>query len=131
MQRMSPGMRLALLAIGVLVLAGAVGYVFLSRGSGTSQGSKADQAQQEALAVARIGKPPIAVPNVVGEVLVNAKEDLDAAGLAWEVIGPVKAYHTNVVAKESPAAGTRVVDTGAPLVTLQLKRNPTQPESGV
>jgi hypothetical protein len=42
----------------------------------------------------------------------------------------VHGYAANVVVSQSPAAGTLVVDTGAPLVTLTLKRNDSYPQSG-
>jgi hypothetical protein len=129
MQKMSPGMRVVLLAIGALVVVGALAYFFLFRGSSDSA-SRAEQARQRALAVQLAGKPPIEIPDVVGEVFVTAKEDLDRAGLAWEVVGPVRGFHTNYVASQSPAAGTRVLNTGAPLVDLTLRKNPGQPQHG-
>jgi len=42
----------------------------------------------------------------------------------------VHGYAANTVAAQSPPPGTRVLDTGAPLITLTLKRNTAYPQSG-
>ena len=48
----------------------------------------------------------------------------------WRVAGSVHGYAANTVAAQSPAAGTRVLDTGAPLITVTLHRNSAYPQSG-
>jgi hypothetical protein len=65
----------------------------------------------------------LVVPDVRSQAYVFAKGTLEDAGFAWKVTGSVEGYAANVVVTQSPAPGTRVVDTGAPLVTLGLSRN--------
>ncbi len=72
----------------------------------------------------------IVVPDVRHQAYVFAKGTLGDAGFAWRVVGGVQGYPSNTVATQSPAAGTRVVDTGAPLVVLHLTRT-TGKELGV
>jgi hypothetical protein len=74
--------------------------------------------------------PPLVVPDVRNQAFVFAKGSLEDAGFAWRVLGSVHGYAANTVAAQSPAAGTRVLDTGAPLITLSLKRNGSYPQSG-
>jgi PASTA domain-containing protein len=68
--------------------------------------------------------PPAAetllVPDVRGKAYVFAKGMLEDGGFAWRVEGSVHGFAANLVASQSPAAGTKVVDTGAPTVTLHL-----------
>jgi hypothetical protein len=66
--------------------------------------------------------PQLTVPAVDGQAFVFAKGILEDAGFAWRVTGSVHGYSANKVLAQSPAAGTRVVDTGAPTVTLRLVR---------
>jgi len=124
-------MRVALLVLCTLAIVGGGGYVLLSSGSGSGDAQAMQQARTKALALRAAAQPPLTIPDVRGEVLVNAKEDLERAGLAWEVVGRVQGFHTNFVASISPAPGTRVFDTGSPLVTLKLERNASEEESGV
>jgi hypothetical protein len=74
--------------------------------------------------------PPLVVPDVRNQAFVFAKGSLEDAGFAWRVLGSVHGYAANTVATQSPAAGTRVLDTGAPLITLTLKRNGSYPQTG-
>ena len=69
-------------------------------------------------------QPELIVPSVSGQAYVFAKGILEDAGFAWHVAGSVHGYSSNRVVAQSPAAGTRVVDTGAPTVTLRLVRGP-------
>jgi hypothetical protein len=64
----------------------------------------------------------LVVPSVVGQAYVFSKGILEDAGFAWHVKGSVRGYSSNRVLTQSPAPGTRVVDTGAPTVTLRLVR---------
>src|SRR5437588_8209466 len=75
------------------------------------------------------GRPVIVVPDVSGQAYVFAKGMLADAGFAWRVSGSVHGYAANVVAQETPAAGTRVFDTGAPTIVLRLARG-HYPERG-
>ena len=74
--------------------------------------------------------PPLVVPDVKGQAFVFAKGSLEDAGFAWRVVGSVHGYSANTVSAQSPAPGTKVLDTGAPLITLSLKRNAGYPQTG-
>jgi len=74
--------------------------------------------------------PPLVVPDVRNQAFVFAKGTLEDAGFAWRVAGSVHGYAPNVVVSQSPAAGTRVVDSGAPLITVTLRRNSSYPQAG-
>ena len=66
----------------------------------------------------------LVVPSVTGQAYVFAKGILEDSGFAWRVAGSVRGYSSNRVITQSPAAGTRVVDTGAPTVVVRLVRGP-------
>ena len=66
------------------------------------------------------------VPSVSGQAYVFAKGILEDSGFAWRVVGSVHGYSSNRVITQSPAAGTRVVDTGAPTVTSGSCAAPTR-----
>ena len=72
----------------------------------------------------------LSVPDVRGKAYVFAKGILEDAGFAWSVGGDVGGYAANVVSAQSPAPGTRVVDTGAPTVALTLVRTGSYRERG-
>lgn len=65
----------------------------------------------------------VVVPDLRGEAFVFAKQQLQDAGFAWRVGGAVQGYAANTVVAQSPAAGTTLIATGAPLVKLTLARN--------
>ena len=71
----------------------------------------------------------LVVPNVLGQPYVFAKGALEDAGLAWHVVNN-KGFAANTVISQSPAPGTKLVDTGAPLVTLRVDRNRTYTQRG-
>ena len=64
-------------------------------------------------------QPLLIVPDVRRQAYVFAKGILEDGGFAWRVQGSVKGYAANKVATQKPAPGTRVVDNGAPTITLQ------------
>jgi hypothetical protein len=70
------------------------------------------------------------VPNVTGQVYVFAKGILQDQGFAWHVTGPVQGYAVNRVAVQRPRAGSLVLDTGAPTITLMLERSGSYVERG-
>jgi hypothetical protein len=72
----------------------------------------------------------IVVPDVRRQAYVFAKGTLEDAGFAWRVAGRVQGYAANVVVGQAPAPGTRVVDTGAPLITLSLTSNKRYGQKG-
>ena len=77
-------------------------------------------------------KPDVlVVPDVKGQAYVFAKGILQDAGFAWRVKGAVKGFAANTVATQSPAPGAKVVDNGAPLVVVTLRRSTEYAESGV
>jgi PASTA domain len=76
-----------------------------------------------------VTKPTVVVPDVTGQAFVFAKGSLEDAGFAWHVTGSVHGYSANSVATQSPAAGTKLIDTGAPVVTVALSRG-KYPETG-
>jgi hypothetical protein len=73
-------------------------------------------------APAPVAAPAIVVPDVAGQAFVFAKGTLEDSGFAWRVVGGVHGYAANKVANQTPAAGTKLKDTGAPTITLRLER---------
>jgi len=71
----------------------------------------------------------VVVPDVTGQAFVFAKGTLEDTGLAWKVVGNVHGYAANKVSKQTPAAGTKLKDTGAPTITVMLERT-AYPEQG-
>ena len=65
----------------------------------------------------------LVVPDVRRQAFVFAKGTLEDAGFAWKVTGSVQGYAANPVADQFPAPGTRVVDTGSPVVQVRLAAN--------
>jgi len=65
----------------------------------------------------------LVVPDVRKQAYVFAEGTLSDAGFAWRVSGSVKGYPANLVATQSPLPGTRLFNTGAPLIVLSLARS--------
>ncbi|HKI91441.1 MAG TPA: PASTA domain-containing protein [Gaiellaceae bacterium] len=95
---------------------------------GASQGLP--QAQPAPAAAPLPAPQPLVVPDVRHEAFVFAKSTLQEAGFAWRVKGRVHGFPANTVVSQSPAPGTRLVDTGAPPVTLALVRTRGYPQLG-
>jgi hypothetical protein len=74
--------------------------------------------------------PLLVVPNVSGQAYVFAKGTLQDTGFAWRVEGSVRGYAANTVMEQRPAAGVRVLDTGAPLIVLRLAANKRYAQDG-
>jgi hypothetical protein len=72
----------------------------------------------------------LTVPDLRHQAFVFAKGQLQDAGFAWRVAGSVRGYAANTVVSQSPAPGTKLVDTGSPLVTVTLARNAGYPQTG-
>ena len=87
--------------------------------------------QRPSLIPAPRASQTLTVPQVTGQAYVFAKGILQDAGFAWHVQGPVRGYAVNTVVDQYPAAGTVVVDTGAPTITLTLERNKAYAQLGV
>ncbi len=73
----------------------------------------------------------LVVPDVKQQAYVFAKGILQDAGFAWRVTGSVKGFAANTVTTQEPAAGTRVVDNGAPTIVVTLKRSAEYAERGL
>jgi hypothetical protein len=73
-------------------------------------------------APAPVSAPTLIAPDVAGQAFVFAKGTLEDTGFAWRVTGGVHGYAGNKVATQSPVAGTKVRDTGAPTITVTLER---------
>ena len=112
-----------------LVALAALGL--LATGTLTFAATKRIQASSAAKpkAAAPAARPPLVVPDVRGKPYVFAKGILDDAGFAWRV-STANGFATNTVATQTPAPGTRVVDTGAPLMVLSLQTPSGQKETG-
>jgi hypothetical protein len=93
-------------------------------------GRKLAAAPAAKTAAARPQLATIVVPDVTKEAYVFAKGQLQDAGFAWKVAGSVQGFAANTVVAQSPPAGTKLLDTGAPLVTLTLALNGGYKQSG-
>src|SRR6185437_8177719 len=102
-------------AVLVLVALGATATLTYAAGRDIST---APPASSPALTAATV-----VVPDVKNQAFVFAKGGLEDAGFAWRVVGSVRGYSVNTVVSQSPAAGTKLLDTGAPLIKVTLKRN--------
>jgi hypothetical protein len=77
-------------------------------------------------------KPEVlVVPDVRRQAYVFAKGILQDAGFAWRVRGDIDGFAANTVTVQTPAPGARVIDNGAPVVTLRLARSAQYAERGV
>jgi beta-lactam-binding protein with PASTA domain len=82
--------------------------------------------------VAPEARKVVVVPDVRRQAYTFAKGILADAGFAWKLRGGAQGFAANTVVSQSPLPGTRVVDTGAPTIVLQLKAGGRQvgtPES--
>ena len=106
-----------------------VGLVLLLASATLAVGAAKRMAAVPQGAPAPVAPPTVTVPDIAGQAFVFAKGTLEDAGLAWKVVGGVHGYAANKVAKQSPAAGTKLKDTGAPTITVTLERT-SYPEQG-
>jgi PASTA domain len=118
--------RLAL-PIAALLLATAGLTSAASNQQSTPATASAAQAAPESAEALTI----LVVPKVRGQAYVFAKGILGDTGFAWKVTGGVNGFPANLVASQSPAPGTRLVDTGSPTITLRLARNGKYAEDGI
>jgi PASTA domain len=79
---------------------------------------------------AEVAQALVTVPDVRGQAYVFAKGTLEERGFAWRVTGSVQGYSANTVVNQTPAPGTRVVDTGLPTILLGLARNGKYAQEG-
>ena len=73
---------------------------------------------------------PLVIPDVRGQAHVFAKVVLEESGFGWKVRGRVRGYSANVVVRQVPEPGTRVYDTGQPMIVLELARGGAGAEHG-
>jgi hypothetical protein len=106
-----------------------VGAVLLLASATLAVGAAKKMAATPQGAPAPVTAPTVIIPDITGQAFVFAKGTLEDAGLAWKVVGSVHGYAANKVAKQSPAAGTKLRDTGAPTITVTLERT-SYPEKG-
>lgn len=100
-----------------------LGAVFLLAGATLTYGAASKlTADQAAAPAGPVPAPTVSVPDLEGQAFVFAKGTLEDAGFAWHVVGRVHGYAANRVVSQTPAAGTKLKDTGAPTVTLTLAR---------
>jgi hypothetical protein len=123
---MAERLRAHLPRVAVLVLVGLAMTATLTYAAGRHLSSSSSSKTSTTPAP----KPPLTVPSVTGQAFVFAKGALEDAGFSWRVLGSVHGFAANTVVTQSPAAGTRVLNTGAPLITLTLKRNSAYPQHG-
>ena len=69
----------------------------------------------------------LVVPDVRRQAFVFTLED---AGFSWKVKGSVEGFAANFVASQSPEPGTRVVDTGNPVIQVTLAANRQYEQEG-
>ena len=100
-----------------------LGAVFLFAGATLTYGA-ATRLSADAVAkpAGPVPTPTVTVPDVAGQAFVFAKGTLEDGGFAWRVVGSVHGYAADRVVGQTPAAGTKLKDTGAPTVTLTLAR---------
>lgn len=112
------------IAAAVLVaLAATAGITFAAGGGSPASTSSAQPAAKKTVAT-------LVVPDLRNQAFVFAKGQLRDLGLAWRVSGGVRGFASNTVVAQSPAPGTKLIDTGAPLITVTLTRNGKYGEQG-
>ena len=112
-----------LVTVGAIVCTLASGALAFAAGQGIpAPAAKPSAAPAEPIV--------LVVPDVRGQVYTFAKGMLEDAGFAWRVAGDVGGHAANSVVSQTPLPGTRVYDTGVPIVTLALERNSSYTEGG-
>jgi PASTA domain-containing protein len=106
-----------------------VGIVLLLASATLAVGAAKRMAAVPAGAPPPVTTPTVTVPDITGQAFVFAKGTLEDAGLAWKVVGGVHGFAANKVARQTPAAGTKLKDTGAPTITVKLART-SYPQQG-
>jgi hypothetical protein len=104
--------------LGVLALV----IVFVFAGATLTYGAAKQLSAPVPKKLAPAGAPTVVVPEVVGQAFVFAKGALEDGGFAWKVAGSVHGFAANRVVSQTPAGGTKLKDTGAPLITVTLAR---------
>jgi hypothetical protein len=101
-----------------------LGAVFLFAGATLTYGAaRRLSADSAVVQTGPVSAPTVVVPDLTGQAFVFAKGTLEDGGFAWRVVGGVHGFAANRVVTQSPAAGTKLQDTGAPTVTVTLSRS--------
>lgn len=110
----------------------AVPFALLAAGVTLALGAPPASAPVPApVAVAPVpARRTVVVPDLRRQAYVFARGILLDAGFAWTVDGATQGYPANIVVRQTPAPGTRIVATGAPTIRLQLAPNPHSSEVG-
>ncbi len=116
---------LALVALSVTTTASSASSGFAG-GTQTAKG-----VEKRATGTPTRARRALLVPDVRRQPYVFAKSILQDAGFSWRVVGGIQGYAGNAVTSQAPAAGTRVIDTGSPLVVLRLRRPADYEERGI
>lgn len=110
-------------ALVLVALAATAGMTFAAGGGSRAATPAAQPAAKKTTAT-------LVVPDLRNQAFVFAKGQLRDLGLAWRVSGGVRGFAANTVVGQSPAPGTKLLDTGAPLITVTLARNGKYGEQG-
>lgn len=110
-----------LLALTVIWLLATAALTFAA-----AQKMGAAPAVVPAVKTATVAPRVLVVPDLRRQAFVFSKGTLSDAGFSFRIEGPVKGFASNTVVSQSPAPGTRVLDTGAPLVVLHLEHTGSQ-----
>jgi hypothetical protein len=73
----------------------------------------------------------VVVPDVRRQAYVFAEGTLGDSGFGWRVEGAVRGFASNTVVSQTPAPGTRLVDTGSPTIVLHLEKGKGVAQNGV
>ena len=109
-----------------LPLVALLGTATLTFAANSQLASPASPAQPAAASVPAV----LVVPDVRRQAFVFAKGTLEDSGFSWKVTGSVQGYAANFVSAQSPAPGTRVVDTGSPTILVTLEANSRYKQEG-
>ena len=112
------------LAVLVLVALG------LSAGLTFAAGQQITSSAPPAAPTAPRRAETVVVPDVRHLAFVFAKQQLADSNFAWRIAGSVGGFASNTVVAQSPAPGTKLIETGSPPITLTLARNPGYKETG-
>ena len=110
-------------ALTAILVLGSATISFAAENTLLAPGAKVEPAAVPA-------PPLLSVPDVRGQAYVFAKGTLEERGFAWRVAGSVQGYPANTVVSQTPAPGTRIVDTGQPTILLGLARNGKYAQEG-
>jgi hypothetical protein len=122
------GQRLPIFLPRIAVL--AIAALGLSAGLTFAAGKQIEASTPAAAPTQARKAETVVVPDLRNQAFVFAKGMLEDQGFAWRVAGSVRGFASNTVVKQSPAPGTKLVQTGSPLITLTLARNGSYPQTG-